>query len=130
MAITLTVCSWLLVVLGTATTAWLYPHPVAFLPYVLFPFAIISARRVGTQAVVLLLVLGSVCVGFWFFWDAAFVRLSTLNLIPFEIAIVESLVAGTTWLAVYRIERVTRVCATAQLRSVADSPRLVSCKPK
>src|SRR5439155_25907161 len=107
MAITFRVCSWLLVVFGIGITAWLYPHPVAFLPYVLLPFAIRAARRVSTRAVVLALTLASVCVGFWFFWDAAFVHLSTLNLIPFEIVVVESLLAGATWLVVHRIERGT-----------------------
>ena len=106
MAITLTICSWLLVALGIAMTAWLYPHPLAFLPYLFFPFAIISARRVGTRAVVLALTLLAACVAFWFFWDAS-VRPSTLNLLPLEIVIVESLVAGATWLVVRRIERAT-----------------------
>lgn len=75
MAITFTVCSWVLVALGVAMTAWLYPHPLAFLPYVFFPFAIVAARRVGARAVVLLLTLLSVSVAFWFFWDAAFIHL-------------------------------------------------------
>ena len=107
MAITFTICSWLLMALGVGMTAWLYPHPLAFLPYVFFPFAIVAARRDSTRAVVLLLALSSVCFGFWFFWDAAFVHLSTFNLIPFVVVVVESLVAGTTWLVVRRIERLT-----------------------
>jgi hypothetical protein len=45
-------------------------------------------------------------VGFWYFWDAAFVHLSTMNLIPLEVVIAESLVAGATWLVVRRVERV------------------------
>ena len=108
MAITFTVCSSLLVAIGIGMTAWLYPHPVAFAPYVLLSFAIIVARHTAARGVILAITLASVCVGFWFFWDATFVHLSTLNLIPFEIAVVESLVAGATWLVVHRIERVTR----------------------
>jgi hypothetical protein len=107
MAKTLTICSWLLVVLGVSMTAWLCPHPLAFVPYALFAFAILAARRVAVYATILVLTLFSVCVGFWFFWDAAFVHLSTLNLIPLEVAVVESLIAGTTWLVVRRIEGVT-----------------------
>lgn len=104
MGITLTICSWLLVALGIAMTGWLYPHPWAFLSYLLFPFAIISARRVSIRAVVLVLTLLAVCVAFWVFWDAL-VRPSTLNRIPFEIVMAESLVAGATWLVVRRIKR-------------------------
>ncbi|MBN9693947.1 MAG: hypothetical protein J0M24_27200 [Verrucomicrobia bacterium] len=104
MNITLTICSWLLVALGIAMTAWLYPHPLAFLAYLFFSFAIISARRVRTRAVVLVLTLLSVCFAFWFFWDAL-VHPSTLNFIPLEIVILESLIAGATWLVVRRIER-------------------------
>jgi uncharacterized membrane protein len=104
MAITFRICSWLLVSFGVGMTAWLYPHPVAFVPYVLLPFAIREARHIVTRAVVLTLILAFVCVGFWFFWDAAFVHLSTLNLIPFEVGVIESLVAGATWLVVRRIE--------------------------
>src|SRR6266496_2179582 len=107
MSITFRICSWLLVAFGISMTAWLYPHPVAFVPYVLLPLAIRAARRIGTRAFVLTLTLASVCAGFWYFWDAAFVHLSTLNLIPLEIAVVESLVAGATWLVVRRVEKGT-----------------------
>jgi ABC-type Na+ efflux pump permease subunit len=104
MNITLTICSWLLVALGIATTAWLYPHPLAFLPYLFFSFAIISARRVRTLAIVLVPTLLAVCVAFWFFWDAL-VHPSTLNLIRLEVVFAETLIAGATWLVVRRIER-------------------------
>ena len=106
MAKTLTICSWLLVALGIAMTAWLWSYPLAFVPYLLRPFAIVAARRATTRAAVLVLTLCSVCFGFWYFWDAAHVHLSTMNFIPLEVVIVESLVAGATWLVVHRVERV------------------------
>ena len=106
MAKTFTICSWLLVALGVAMTAWLCPAVWEFVPYMLLPLAIRAARRVTTRAVVLFLTLFSVCIGFSADWDAAFIHLSTLNLMPFEVAIVESLVIGATWLVVRRIERV------------------------
>ena len=68
---------------------------LGLLPYVLFVLAAWSARRLTTCAVVLILTLSSICVGFWFFRDAL-VRPSTLNLAPLDIVIVESLVAGAT----------------------------------
>jgi len=105
MATTFTICSWFLVVLGVGVTAWLYPNPVGFVPYLALAFAVMSARRVGTRAVVLLLTLGSVCVGFWYFWDADFIHLSTLNFMPFEVAVVESLVAWALWFAIRRVEK-------------------------
>jgi len=103
MAITLTICSWSVLALGLAMTAWLYPHPMAFLPYLFFTFAIISTRRVSTRAVVLILILVAVCVAFCFFWDAK-VRPSTFKPL-IELVIVESLVAGATWLVVRRIDQ-------------------------
>src|SRR5438132_747173 len=106
MATTFTVCSWLLVALGVGVTAWLYPNPFGFVPYFLLALAIGSTRRFGTRAVVLVLTLASVCVGFWYFWDAAFIHLSTLNFLPFEVVVLESLIAGATWLVVRRIESV------------------------
>ncbi|MEI7730889.1 MAG: hypothetical protein WCO56_15045 [Verrucomicrobiota bacterium] len=107
MITTFTVCSWLLVGLGVGMTIWLYPNPIAFVPYVLLAVAIRSARRLGTRAVVLVLTLASVCIGFWYFWDAAFIRLSTMNFIPFQVAIGESLVAGGALIVVWRAERMT-----------------------
>ena len=111
MAKTLTTCSWLLAALGALVTLRYFPYasswlPLGLLPYVLFVLTAWSARRLTTRAVVLILTLSSVCVGFWFFWDAL-VRPSTLNLVPLEVVIVESLVAGATWLVVRRIERAT-----------------------
>ena len=111
MAKTLTICSWLLAAIGEVVTLLYFPFasswvPLGLLPYVLFVLAAWSARRLTTRAVVLILTLLSVCVGFWFFWDAL-VRPSTLNLVPLEVVIVESLVAGATWLAVRYIERAT-----------------------
>ena len=105
MAITFTFSSWLLIMIGVGMTVWLYPHPVAFVPYVLLGSAIRGASRIVIRAVVLTLTLAFVCVGFWFFWDAAFVHLSTLNFIPFEVAVIESLGAGAVWLIVRRIDR-------------------------
>src|SRR5580765_743722 len=107
MSETFTICSWVLVAIGIAMTAWLCPRAWAFVPYMLLPFAIRAARRFTTRSVVLLVTLLSVCIGFWFHWDAAFIHLSTLNLIPFEVVVVESLVAIATWLVVRRVERVT-----------------------
>jgi len=111
MAKTLTTCSWLLAALGALVTFRYFPYalpwlPLGLLPYGFFILAAWSARRLATRTVVLMLTLSSVCIGFWFFWDAL-VRPSTLNLVPLEIVIVESLVAGATWLVVRRIERAT-----------------------
>lgn len=111
MAKTLTICSWLIVALGALVTLRYFPYasswlPLGLLPYVFFVLAVRSALRRSTRAVVLILILSSVCIGFWIFWDAL-VRPSTMNLIPLEIVIVESLVAGATWLVVRRIERTT-----------------------
>jgi hypothetical protein len=105
MAKTFTICSWLLALLGVSMTAWLYPHLLAFVPYILFIFAIRGACRIAVKAVVLILTLLLVCVGFWVLWDAAFVHLSTMNFMPFEVAVVQSVVAGITWLVVRRVER-------------------------
>ncbi|MEW6157177.1 MAG: hypothetical protein AB1813_07065 [Verrucomicrobiota bacterium] len=111
MAKTLTTCSWLLAALGAFVTLRYFPYasswlPLGLLPYVLLVLAALSARCLTTRAVVLTLILASVSVGFWFFWDA-FVHPSTLNLVPLEVVIVESLVAGATLLVVLRIERAT-----------------------
>lgn len=106
MAKTLTTCSWLLAVLGVAMTIWLYPNPLALAPYALFLFPIDAARRMVVRATLLVLTLLSVVIGFWFFWDAAFVHFSTMNSIPFMIAVIESLVAGVAWRVVHRIEKV------------------------
>ena len=103
---TFSICSWLLVAVGVAMTAWLYAHAWAFVPYLLLSLGITTARGLATQAVMLVVTLCSVAVGFWFFWDAAFIRLSTLNLVPLEVVVLESLVAGVTWLIVHRVERV------------------------
>jgi hypothetical protein len=113
MARTFTVCSWSLVALGFGVTTWLYPYAVGFVPYLLLAFATMSAHRLGSRAAVLLLTLGSVCASFWYFWDAAFIRLSTLNLMPFDVAVVESLVTGAAWFAIRRSERVKHEASAA-----------------
>jgi hypothetical protein len=107
MATTLTVCSWLLAALGAGVTVWLCPHPLMFLPYVFLGLGIRAARRIATRAFVLILTLASASVGFWYCWDAAFIHLSTLNLTPLVVVVVEAVVAGATWLVVRRIEKDT-----------------------
>ena len=109
MAKTLTTCSWLLAVVGVLVTLRYFPYitpllPLGLLPYVFLVLATQSARRLAVRAGVLILILASVCLGFWCFWDAR-VHPSTLNLVSLEIVIVESLVAGAAWLVVRRIER-------------------------
>jgi hypothetical protein len=106
MATTLTICSWLLAALGAGVTVWLCPHPLMFLPYIFLGLAIRAACRLATRAFVLVLTLASASVGFWYCWDAAFVHRSTLNLTPLVVVVVETLVAGVTWLVVRRRERV------------------------
>ncbi len=111
MAKTLTTCSWLLAVVGVLITLRYFPYAsswllLGLLPYVFLVLATQSARRLAARAVVLILTLASVCFGFWFFWDAL-VRPSTLNLVPLEVVIVESLVAGATWLVVRHVEQPT-----------------------
>jgi hypothetical protein len=105
MSMTLTICSYVLVALGVLLNIWLFPHPLAFIPYVLLFFAARAARRSVARIVVLVVTLCSVCIGFWFCFDAAFIRLSTLNFLPLEIAVVKSLVAGLLLLAIHRLER-------------------------
>ena len=107
MSKTLTIYSWFLLALGIGVSGWLYPHPLIFAPYLVFPFVIRAAHRLATRVIVLVFALTSVCVSFWFCWDAAFIHLSTMNLTPLIVALVEVLVAGTMWLVVRRVEKVT-----------------------
>ena len=111
MAKTLTTCSWLLAVVGVFITLRYFPYtssllPVGLLPYVFLVLAAQSARHLAVRAGVLILTLMSVCLGFWCFWDAR-IHPSTLNLVSLEVVIIETLVAGATWLVVRRIERET-----------------------
>jgi hypothetical protein len=103
---TLMVCALGLVAMGFVITGCLYPNPLAFVSYALLIPTIRSTRRIITRAAVLMLTLILVGAGFWFFWDAAFIHLSTMNFIPFELAVVESLVAGMSLVIVRKIERV------------------------
>jgi hypothetical protein len=116
MAKTLTTCSWLLIALGLFITLRYFPYAGAWvllglLPYGLFLLGACAARRLAVRAVVLVLTLSSVGLGFWSFWDAM-VRPSTLNLMPLEVVIFESLVAGATWLVVLRAQRVSHAHST------------------
>jgi len=109
MAKTLTICSYLLATLGALVTLGYFPYvssllPLGLLPYAFFILATRSARRLITLAAVLILTLLSVCVGFWFFWDAL-VLPSTMALLPLDIVIAESLSAAATWLVVRRVDR-------------------------
>lgn len=121
MRTTLTFCSWGLWALGIVVAALLYPVAVAFIPYLLLPYALIAAHRTTTRAVVLVLTLVLVCVAFWYYWDAAFIRISTMNLIPFEIAVIESLTAALASVIVYRIE--WRRCTSPPNKSAANAGR-------
>lgn len=118
MARTLTICSYSLAALGVLITFYFdsSPFAIGLLPYLFFAFAARSARRPTTRAVVLILTVSSLCLGFWTFHDAL-VRPSTLNALPFDIVVVESFSAGATWLIVRRIERATRPHAEASQRS-------------
>src|SRR5262245_24637219 len=103
MATTLTACSWLLVALSVCVTAWLYPHPLAFLPWGVLAFAITTASCLATRAFFLVLALLSMSVSFWSCWDVAFIHPSTLNFTPCVVASVEALLGGVACLVVYRI---------------------------
>jgi uncharacterized protein len=108
MATTIKICSWLLLVLGVAVSGWLYPHPLMFAPYLVLAFVVQAASRPTTQGFVLVFTLTSVCISFWFCWDAAFIHVSTLNLRPLVVAMVETLAAGAAWVTVYHVEKITR----------------------
>jgi len=104
MLTTLTVCSWLLAALGAGVTVWLIPHPLMLLPYCfLFP-AIRASRRVLTRTFVLALTLASVCIQFWYCWDAAFIHLSTLNFDPAFVSIYEAAFNLVAWLVIRRMD--------------------------
>jgi len=105
MAKILRTCSWLLAVLGACVTFSLHPHPIMFLPYIFLALATGAARRLAIHAVVLVLTLTSVCVHFWYNWDAAYDHLSTLNFMPRDVAVLESLIAGAAWRIIRRSER-------------------------
>ncbi len=105
LAATLKACSWLLVALGSAMTAWLWLFPPAFVPYLFLAFAIRASRRLVVRAVVLVVSLGSVCAGFFVYWDASFIHLSSHNTNPLAVVVIESLLAVATWLVVRRLER-------------------------
>jgi Na+-translocating ferredoxin:NAD+ oxidoreductase RnfA subunit len=96
MAVTFTVCSWLLWALAIGVTGWRCPHPLMFGPFILLAFAISAARRLSIRAVVFVLTLASVCVFFWSF--------RYLDDTPLVFALVQSFVAALTALVVRRIE--------------------------
>jgi hypothetical protein len=104
MANTLTICSYSLLALGLAVAAWLYPHPLMFAPYLILPFAIHTARRLIVRWLVLAYSLILVSVGFWFCWDVTFVHVSTLNLMPLNVAMVEAVVTGAICFVVRRVD--------------------------
>jgi len=110
--LTLTICSWLLVALGTCVSLWLCPHPLVFLPYIFLALAIRVARRLAVRSVLLALTLACFCFTFWYCWDAAFVRVSTMNMMPIVVGLAESLVATVTWRTVRHIETVRHEKAT------------------
>ena len=108
MSKTFTTCSYLLAALGVALTLAYFPYapswlPLGFLPYALLVGAAWSARRLRICGLVLAFMLASVCVSFWVFWDAILYP-STLNLMPLDVLIVESLVGGAVWISVSRSE--------------------------
>ena len=113
MAKTFTICSWSLLALGTGVNFWLYQNPVILLPYLLLAFVIRAARHLTTRVLVLMFTLISVCVSFWFCWDAAFVHRSTLNFEPRDVAFVQGLLAGVLWLVVRRVERLRQPTTVA-----------------
>jgi len=67
----------------------------------MLPFAIGAATGLAARAVVLCVVLATVCIGFWYCFDATYVHLSTMNFMPEFIACVQSLVAGATLLGLW-----------------------------
>jgi hypothetical protein len=117
MAKTFSTCSWLLAALGVAVTLAYFPYvaawlPLGFLPYALLLGAARSARRPSLRAAVLGLMLATVCTTFWVYWDAI-LRPSTLNLMPLDVLILESLVGGVAWAAVRRSERARDLAGAA-----------------
>lgn len=112
MAKTLTICSWLLLGLGIGVNFWLSPNPLVLAPYIFLPFVIRAARHLTARVIVLLFTLISVCVSFWFCWDARFIHLSTLNLMPLDVGLVEGLLAGVLWFVVSRVERLRQARTT------------------
>ncbi len=112
MSRTLTICSWSLVALGILMTGYFFlPRPansvvqniVAFwvyAPYIVSFFPILAARSCAARAIVLGAVLFNVCYGFWFYFDLAFVHLTTMSDVPLTVPFVQSAVAAAAWVFV------------------------------
>jgi len=114
MAKTLIICSWSLLALGVVMTGYfilpcttkelssLLVTALNFVPFILVLGAIRAAKSVGRRAAVLVATLFVVGFGFSVYFDRSFIHLSTLDFSPIEVPLVQSLVAGATWLGVRR----------------------------
>ncbi len=109
---TLTICSWLLLLIGVLMTcyfilprtrpelSWVAVTAWALLPFALILSAIRRARGVRRKATVLVAALFLVAFGFSFYFDTTYIHISPLDYSPIEVPFVQSLVAGATWLSV------------------------------
>jgi hypothetical protein len=98
-------CSWLVIVLGVAVTAWSFPVLWAFLPYLFFAFANAAARQIRLQARVLALGLFSLCLSIGWFWHAAHVNYDGLYFRLIAVVIGQSCLAAITWRFVLRARK-------------------------
>jgi hypothetical protein len=111
---TLTICSWSILALGVLMTgyfilprttmelSWLLATAWTLVPFIFVFCAIKAGGSVGRRAIVLVATLFVVGFGFAVYFDRTFIHLSTLDFSPIEVPLVQSLIAGVTWIGVRR----------------------------
>lgn len=104
MSKTLAFCAWLLVVFGFCMSLWLCGHPWALLPYGLILLSAVAARALACRVVICGLALLFVVTGFSVLFDARFIHLSTLNLLPDAMILVQSALGATACVAITVVE--------------------------
>lgn len=106
---TLRASAWVIMLFGLTASSLAAPHPIVLLPYPLFFFVFRLAKTTGDWWTSLLVTV--VCIG----WnvreciDARYIRVSTLNVEPLLVAVVQTVLVGALlgqlWLAGKRRER-------------------------
>jgi hypothetical protein len=103
------------VAIGIAMTAYYYMFnllgnvprmlfiALAFVPYILFLFAIREARSFTAQVVTFGAILSSVCVCCWLFFPRGLIHPVMLDYIRTVLPFIHSLLAGALWLAIWRM---------------------------
>lgn len=94
MLATLKISAWTTMLVGLVASSLLAPHPVVLLPYPLFFFVFRLAQSLGDWGLSLFVTV--LCVGWnvWVCLDARYIHLSTLNLNPLLVALIETALAG------------------------------------